>query len=450
MTTKLEEAYQSGRTRVDIDKERFVDMSNKNLMLQRRKDDENKRRNVTRREIDATAKPAPAAPAAAPKASKPKAKPKAKKKKSSSYSSSDSSSSGGSLSDVDISSSSSSSSSSAKKLKAKPKQAQKAAPKPAKHPAPKPAPAPAPAPKAHHIPKGIDPIFYNIVKFVLSKGKVDAKDKTLLRQQRKEHNVDEDQFLNVVASLGWTEAEWDEGQKKPDYDLEEEHKLLQEPNSFEIIRIKANAQKKDEEALFAKVCSKFFNTMSKAQGNYQITEVGLIVNSKARHEYNEVKRKFEELGKELNEDFGFHGTSRAAIEGIAKTNFLHPNEFQTKGKNDASKKKATKKKGIIAKPEIEALDDGYFGKGIYFTRYSDYAVWYSDERDSDQVLLSKLITGTSYHCQARMDGADCVPGYDSHLSPKKNEIIIFDKRQILPLYTVTFKVNEEKEREQED
>ena len=88
--------------------------------------------------------------------------------------------------------------------------------------------------------------------------------------------------------------------------------------------------------------------------------------------------------------------------------------------------------------------------GIYFTRYADYALWYSDERESDQVLLCKVITGKMFHCKGRMDGQGCQPGHDSHLSPKENEIIIFQTRQILPLYVVTFIAKDDEEREQED
>ena len=36
----------------------------------------------------------------------------------------------------------------------------------------------------------------------------------------------------------------------------------------------------------------------------------------------------------------------------------------------------------------------------------------------------------------RMDGKACVKGYDSHFSPKKKEIIIFNSRCILPKYIV--------------
>jgi hypothetical protein len=57
------------------------------------------------------------------------------------------------------------------------------------------------------------------------------------------------------------------------------------------------------------------------------------------------------------------------------------------------------------------------GKGIYFSLYSDYAMWYSEERGSSQILMCKLLTGKSYQCTGRMDGQDRMPGYDSHYSP---------------------------------
>lgn len=49
-----------------------------------------------------------------------------------------------------------------------------------------------------------------------------------------------------------------------------------------------------------------------------------------------------------------------------------------------------------------------------------------------------------------MDGAGCKAGYDSHFSPKGNEIIMFDPAACLPRYVIAFKAQEEKEREQED
>ena len=48
-----------------------------------------------------------------------------------------------------------------------------------------------------------------------------------------------------------------------------------------------------------------------------------------------------------------------------------------------------------------------------------------------------------------MDGQDCKKGFDSHTSPKGNEIVIFKPAQLLPRYIVTFESKEAEEREQE-
>jgi hypothetical protein len=57
------------------------------------------------------------------------------------------------------------------------------------------------------------------------------------------------------------------------------------------------------------------------------------------------------------------------------------------------------------------------GNGIYFSIYSDYAMWYSEERESDEILLSALLQGEPYQCTARMDGQGLQSGYDSQISP---------------------------------
>jgi len=101
------------------------------------------------------------------------------------------------------------------------------------------------------------------------------------------------------------------------------------------------------------------------------------------------------------------------------------------------------------KNDVKILDDGYYGRGIYFSMYSDYAMWYSEERSSNKILLSKLLPGKCYQCTGRMDGQDRMPGYDSHYSPKGNEIVIFHAYQTLPRYILTFKSQDAGEREQE-
>lgn len=76
-------------------------------------------------------------------------------------------------------------------------------------------------------------------------------------------------------------------------------------------------------------------------------------------------------------------------------------------------------------------------------------MWYSEERGSNQILLCKYITGRLYHCAKRIDGVDCMAGYDSHESPKKNEVVLFEPAQILPRYIITFSSVAAEDREQE-
>jgi hypothetical protein len=327
ISAKLELAFQNGYKWVDIDSERFVDLTDKNSIVQQRKDDEHAKRIVRRHEQHVVH---PVTPKAHVK-------------------------------------------------------------KPLDQPSPKPQ---AQAQQA----KGFDPIFYNTVKQSLSKCKIDPAEKNLLRTLRRNCNVDEDQFFKLIASLGWTEIEWDQGYKKPDYDLEEERMLLQDPNAFEIIRIKPISKKKDEEALVAKVCWRFYNSVSNANahGSYQIEEISLIVNSKSRRSYEETKQKF--VNRELNETFGFYGTTRGEIEAIAKSNFK-------------------------------------MGSGIYLAAISDSAAQRSKDHFSNQILICRIILGNSFFYQGRLN--QCANMYDSQLGV--NEIGIFDNRQILPLYIVTLK-----------
>lgn len=48
-----------------------------------------------------------------------------------------------------------------------------------------------------------------------------------------------------------------------------------------------------------------------------------------------------------------------------------------------------------------------------------------------------------------MDGQGCKAGYDSHVSPKGNEVVVFEKDQILPRYIITYVEKDAEEREQE-
>jgi len=313
-----------------------------------------------------------------------------------------------------------------------------------------------PPPKAHgHSNSPSLDAYRGILEFALSKHKISADDKRSLREYRRKNGISDQDHFHALKQLGWTEDEYDDGEKKidDDIDLQEEKEVYDKPDGFKVITIKKEDAHKTKERLhtFSKVCTKFYETMSKSQANYTVTEVGVIVNSKLFHKYRNKKLQLNKnLGGEVKEDWGFHGTSRESILKIANSNFLLPDDLKklnlAAAKDD--KKGKGKKKPVKQKP-IELLDDGYFGKGIYFTKYADYALWYSEERESDQVLLSKLIVGNAFQCNKRMDGQGLKPGYDCHISPKGNEVVIFDTDQILPRYIITYVEKPAEEREQE-
>ena len=157
--------------------------------------------------------------------------------------------------------------------------------------------------------------------------------------------------------------------------------------------------------------------MACPQGNFIIQKVGLIVNG-------ELRRLFEETSAEMTKNG--HGQvewdsweNKEAVKGMTAKGFLPPQQI------DQSK----------------VLDSGFFGHGINMTYYSDYALYSSNTRGSNQMLLCQILLGNVYRWKKRMDGKACVNGDDSHFSPKKNEIVIFNSRCILPKYIIEFERN---------
>jgi len=261
--------------------------------------------------------------------------------------------------------------------------------------------------------------------------------KRVLQTHRNANGITLEEHMQLLGQFGWTADEYELGEKEPEQvDLEEEREILKDAEGFKIIQIPANHPPSSAmEVVWAKASAKFFQTMKKAQGNYTIEGLGVIVNTKLRRSYEQKRAELVAISEKKGTiQWGFHGSTPESILAIAKEGFKHPDDLK-KGKG---------------KKKVTVLDDGYYGKGIYFSLYSDYAMWYSEERGSNQVLLCSLLPGETFQCTDRMDGQGKEPGYDSHYSPKGNEIIVFESSQILPRYVITFSEQEAKEREQED
>jgi len=105
---------------------------------------------------------------------------------------------------------------------------------------------------------------------------------------------------------------------------------------------------------------------------------------------------------------------------------------------------------------LSSLDDGFYGKGIYFTTYAIYALPYFATKDQPSIIVSFLLPGNTYPCtehpsspQSKV-GAALVSGYNSHYAitersgyppsePKENlfdEIIIPQEAQIMPVLLI--------------
>lgn len=251
----------------------------------------------------------------------------------------------------------------------------------------------------------------------------------MLKKLRIENNISEKEHDQIISQFGWTPDEYEDGEKSDSLiELEEEKQVLADPNGFKTFKItRKQKRNKEQEIVWSKASSQFYQTMSTSQSNFVIHSIEVICNTKLFKQYNEKRALMLKGNKKLTEEWGFHGTSEESVESIAEKGFIHPDKLD----------------------DVHKLDDGYFGKGIYFSMYSDYAMYYSVERDSSKILLCKLLTGKIYHCDGRMDGKGLKSGYDSHYSPKGNEIIIFNANQILPRYIIEFEERESEEREQE-
>ncbi|ELP84927.1 hypothetical protein EIN_003120 [Entamoeba invadens IP1] len=262
----------------------------------------------------------------------------------------------------------------------------------------------------------------------LETNKIGPEEKRLVRKYQKQMGVSVDQHAGLLAQIGWTEDDYFDGIRTvKDYDVMKEVEMLSN-NEIGVIWIQNGSTEFGQEgdSVFAKVHTKFFQTMSCAQGNYVVDKIGIVVNKALKMQFNATKTEFNAKGFG-EEEWAFHGSSQDAIQSISKSGFLMP-----KNNNKTAQ-----------------LDSGFFGSGIYLTFYSDYALFYSEQRKSNQMLLCQVLPGKSFKCKKRMDGKKLEKGYDSHFSPKGNEIVMFNPKAILPKYIIQFRVNDAKIRQQE-
>lgn len=127
----------------------------------------------------------------------------------------------------------------------------------------------------------------------------------------------------------------------------------------------------------------------------------------------------EKLKKERGEDMSypvlaFHGTNESNITPICETGFKVPGESGFHHNTDT----------------------GWYGSGVYFSEYPAYSIGYI--HGASKLLLCQVLPGKVFECKTVNHGAKLTKGYDSHMSPCKKELVIFNSHHILPCYVVHY------------
>eukprot|EP01126_Amoeba_proteus_P062662 TRINITY_DN8558_c0_g2_i2.p1 TRINITY_DN8558_c0_g2~~TRINITY_DN8558_c0_g2_i2.p1 ORF type:complete len:508 (+),score=138.17 TRINITY_DN8558_c0_g2_i2:90-1613(+) len=156
--------------------------------------------------------------------------------------------------------------------------------------------------------------------------KVSVENKRLLQNVRKAKNISMDEHNRLLGQYGWTPDEYELGEKEIDVDLQQEKEILAKENGFSIITLKKDQHlNKEEETVWAKASAKFFQTMAKAQGNYEIASLGIVVNTQLKNRFEKKKKEMEVSDSKRGiVSWGFHGSSQNSIMAISKEGFFLP------------------------------------------------------------------------------------------------------------------------------
>ncbi|CAG5130807.1 unnamed protein product, partial [Candidula unifasciata] len=148
----------------------------------------------------------------------------------------------------------------------------------------------------------------------------------------------------------------------------------------------------------------------------RVTKVEYVVSPHVVKRFREYQKKLKkERGEELSYPvLGFHGTNEKNIKSICEQGFKTPGDSGFQQKTDA----------------------GFFGAGVYFSEYPSYSMSYI--QGGSKLMLCQVLPGKVYECQSMIVGAALMKGYDSHMSPCKKELIIFNSAAILPCYIIYF------------
>lgn len=171
-----------------------------------------------------------------------------------------------------------------------------------------------------------------------------------------------------------------------------------------------------------------------------------------RSEKNELRTYVHERYLQLAEYFSWNDPE----ETIPIVACLHSTDFLT-AKSIASK-------GFCA---LATLDEGFYGKGIYFSTYGSYVAPYFLGKESPAILVNLAICGNAfpvveaaterggflgkptasgYQSHFVLTKSDGTPITEMHMSDESNEIVVSQEAQVVPIYIVSVAAGQRLER----
>nr|KAI8728513.1 CAunnamed protein product [Biomphalaria glabrata] len=163
--------------------------------------------------------------------------------------------------------------------------------------------------------------------------------------------------------------------------------------------------------------SQFYRLLTgDASATIRVLKVDYVVSPKVVKNFRQCQEK---LKKTRGESFsypilGFHGTDQKNIRPICENGFKAPGDKGFKHKTDS----------------------GWYGAGVYFSEFTKYSMAYIS--GCTEIMLCQILPGKVYMCSGLITGSSLKDGYDSHMSPCKKEVVIFDTAAILPCYIIYF------------
>lgn len=162
--------------------------------------------------------------------------------------------------------------------------------------------------------------------------------------------------------------------------------------------------------------SQFYRLISGSGNSFTVNKVQYVVNPPlVKHFHKAIDDMKKHRGGKMSYPIlAFHGTQEANIKSIVENNFKVPGQ-----------------QGFAHR-----TDTGFYGRGVYFSEYPNYSMGYIS--GATQLLLCQVLPGNVYVCPSVVQGASLQQGYDSHMSPDKKELVIFNSHHILPFYIVHY------------